>query len=87
MDRDKWKAGVEIENAVELASLEELGEYKKRRAANPTRRVADLVSTEPLTWWYTYTLIRETKRLRWLTVVLTVLTAVLAVLTARLALL
>ncbi len=39
---------------------------------------------EPDPSWFTYVLILETRRLKWLTVVLIVLTAILAVLTLRL---
>ncbi len=75
----------EIEAAVEQAAREELIGYRERRKANPTLRVADLVRSEPMALWFTYALIGETRRLRWLTIVLIALTAVLAVLTARLA--
>ena len=50
-----------------------------------TARVLDNVNAQALSIWSTYALLRESKRLTWLTAVLVALTVVLAFLTARLA--
>lgn len=63
----------EIENQVEQAADEFLFELK------PGER------PEPDPSWFAYVLILETRRLKWLTVVLIILTAILAILTFRLA--
>ncbi len=63
----------EIENQVEQAADEFLFELKpgEQPAPDPS--------------WFTYVLILESRRLKWLTVVLIILTAILAILTFRLA--
>jgi hypothetical protein len=50
-------------------------------------KIVDIVRPDVMALWFTYGLVIETQRLRWLTVALVVLTVVLAVLTFRLAIL
>lgn len=76
-----------IESIVEQVAGEFLDHYKEAIRASPGMKFIDIVQSEvPLSLWFAYGLIVETRRLRWLTVVLITLTAVLAGLTLRLAL-
>ena len=86
MRRDKINEGRGFEEAVEQAAFEWIDKTAGGREANPNMRLIDLVPPEALSLWFTYVLIRETKRVGRLTLVLIILTAVLAVLTLRLAL-
>src|SRR2546426_4901784 len=68
-----------IESIVEQVAGEFLDHYKEAIGANPSMKFIDIVQSEvPLSLWFAYGLIVETRRLRWLTVVLIILTAVLA---------
>jgi hypothetical protein len=73
-----------IEVAVEKAAGEWLNKLEEPIQANPTMRLVDWVSAQAMSLFFTYALIGETRRLRWLTVVLILLTAVLALLTYHL---
>ena len=76
-----------IERHVEQMAFEWLDKYDGAFAANPGIKTIDILQPEPKSLWFQYALISETRRLRWLTVVLIVLTAVLAILTTELVLL
>ncbi len=67
------------------AASEWLDKYEEPFRANPGMRVVDIVRQDVLALWFTYGLLNESRRLRYLTIVLVVLTAVLAILTLRLA--
>ncbi len=86
MERSKRVTTRRVEKAVEQAVWEWLDKLVPAIEANPGMKLIDIVHSEPMSLWFTYALILETKRLKWLTVVLAVLTAALVVLTLRLAL-
>jgi hypothetical protein len=69
------------------AATEWLEKEEDAIRANPGMKLVDVVPPEALSRWFSFALIAETKRLRWLTIVLVILTAVLAILAFRLALL
>ncbi len=72
---------------VEQAAGEWLGKYEEPFRANPGMELIEIVRSDVMALWFTHGLIIETRRLRWLTIVLIVLTAVLAILTTELVLL
>jgi hypothetical protein len=80
-DRESWRARraktKRAEKAVERAVMEWLDKLTPAIEANPGMKLIDIVHNEPLSLWFTYALIVETKRLKWLTVVLAILTAAL----------
>jgi len=76
----------EIEKSVERAARELFDRYRQPIEANPGRKLIEIVNpSDPMALWFAYGIIVESRRLRWLTVVLVVLTAILAYLTFRLA--
>ena len=80
------RARREIEKAVERAAGELLERYRQPIEANPDKKVIEIINpNDPMALWFTYGLIVESRRLRWLTVALVLLTVVLAYLTFRLA--
>ncbi len=85
MRHEERGRGRGFEEAVEQAALEWIDKTSAGREANPNMKLIDIVPPEAFSLCFTYVLIRETKRVAWLTVVLIVLTAVLAILTLRLA--
>jgi len=67
-----------IEDAVEQVADELRDRYEAPIRANPGMKLIDITRTEdPMSLWFVYGLIVDTRRFRWLTVLI-ILTAVLA---------
>ena len=85
LGREEREAKRKIEKAVEQAAGELVDRYHEPIRANPGLKLIEIINPgDPMALWFTYGLIVESRRLRWLTVVLVIITAVLAYLTLRL---